>query len=248
MGQSAAKPSAESFFASQAEGWDARYASRTYRERRKLIRGIVVAEVARFSRPSSEIEVLDFGCGGGVLLEDFLELGLRVTGVDTSREMIAQARLYLGRGAQQVDLECLTSGSGEGSYQNRDYDIVLCTSVLEFVPELEEVVERLAAVLRSGGILIVSVPNRQSCLRGVEQFMHRHAGMFRHLPVLSRFAQKGACLDIQEHQFTLAELTRQFARTGLYCESSRFHVAPRFMRGFENSPTIGMMLTAVFRK
>lgn len=248
MASSTAKSSADTFFAAQAEVWEERYESRTYRERRQLVRELVRAEVVRLGRPTSEIEVLDFGCGGGVLLKDLLELGLSVAGVDTSRDMIDKARSHLGCGDKQVELEWLANSSGEGNYLQRSYDIVVGTSVLEFVPEIESVVARLAAVVRTGGILIVSVPNRQSWLREVEQLMHRHAGTFRHLPGFSSLAQKGACLDIQKHQFTLAKLAALFQRVGLAEETHRFHVAPVFLSSIEDFQMIGMMLTAVFRK
>ena len=248
MGQSAARPSTESFFADQAQVWEWRYESRTYRERRKLIRQIVKAEVARLGRPASEIEVLDFGCGGGVLLRDLLEMGLHVTGVDTSREMIGKAQSFLRDYGQTVELECLTTDSGAGKYERRNYDIVLCISVLEFVPEIEPLIARLAAVLRPGGILIVSVPNRQSWLRRLEQFLHRHSQALQRIPVFSNIVQKNAYLDVQKHQFTLAELTEEFERVGLARDEWSFQVAPVFLRMPENTPTIGMMLTAVFRK
>jgi 2-polyprenyl-6-hydroxyphenyl methylase/3-demethylubiquinone-9 3-methyltransferase len=247
MASSAAKSPADTFFAAQAGIWEARYESRTYRERRQLIRELVLAEVARLGLPTSEIDVLDFGCGGGVLLRDLAELGLSVTGVDTSREMIDKARSYLGDGAERVDLE-LTDSSGEGNYLQRSYDIVVCTSVLEFLPEIEPVAARLAAVVRKGGTLIVSVPNRQSWLRKIERITYEHPRAFRRLPMFSDVARKSWYLDFQRHQFALAELTETFQRFGLVRQQHRFHVVPRFLRVFEDSAVIGMMLTAVFRK
>jgi 2-polyprenyl-3-methyl-5-hydroxy-6-metoxy-1,4-benzoquinol methylase len=170
------------FFTSHAQIWEARYQSRTYQQRRDLVLQSVKDESNRLSRKPEEIDVLDFGCGSGVLLRELLELGVRAVGVDSSKAMIEKAHAQLGRQTKHARLEWLRSSSGDGEYQARSYDIVICTSVLEFVPDLELVLSRLCSVVRSGGILLVSVPNRSSWLRKIERIVHRHRRMFRSLP------------------------------------------------------------------
>ena len=236
------------FFTSHAQIWEARYQSRTYQQRRDLVLQSVKDESNRLSRKPEEIDVLDFGCGSGVLLRDLLELGMRAVGVDSSKAMIEKVHAQLGRQTKHARLEWLRSSSGDGEYQARSYDIVICTSVLEFVPDLELVLSRLCSVVRSGGILLVSVPNRSSWLRKIERIVHRHRRMFRSLPTFKHLTGEESYLNYQQRQLTLHELTRLVGAYGLRREQHRFHVAPVLFGAVERSERIGMMLLATFRK
>ena len=247
MKNSNATSAAEEFFDSQAREWDARYQSRTYRERRELLLKIITRELLRIDGPRREIDVLDFGCGGGVLLKDLVQLGIRVTGVDSSSAMIEKVRARVGQNSNLVNLELLLSSSGEGAYEARQYDIVVCTSVLEFVPEMESVLARLCSVVREGGILIVSVPNRRSWLRRIEKLIHEYPRVFRYFRQFKHLVSDGY-LNYQHHQLTVSELTEIVERYGVRHEEHRFHVTPRTLNGIEHSATVGMMIIAVFRK
>ena len=169
----------ESFFDRQATKWAERYDSPTYKQRRQIVGDIVRAEVRRLKRPEKTIKLLDFGCGSGVLLEDAAKLGLHVTGVDHSKAMIDAAHNRFVDLGHQTKLEWLQSDLGEGKYEQQVYDIVLCLSVLEFVPDFRSLLFRLSARVSPGGLFIVSVPNRASWLRSLETFIHRHPGAFR---------------------------------------------------------------------
>ena len=248
MDDFATKPAVNTFFTAQAEKWDARYESRTYRQRRELVRQVITKELHRLGRKPEAIEVLDFGCGGGVLLKDLLELGVGVTGVDTSRAMIEKARAQLPAEDERINLEWLQGSSGEGEYEARSYDIVVCTSVLEFVPELERLLARLCSTVRIGGMLLVSVPNRRSWLRELEKFIYRHPRPFRSFARLNHLLRPESYLNYQQHQLTLGELTQIVERFGLRLEEHHFRVAPMLVGRLEHLEVFGMMLTAVFRK
>jgi 2-polyprenyl-6-hydroxyphenyl methylase/3-demethylubiquinone-9 3-methyltransferase len=241
-------PSADAFFADQAEDWERRYESRIYQQRRELVLGFVKAELDGIGRRPETIDVLDFGCGSGVLLTDLVQLGVKAAGVDSSSAMIEQACSRLAQVHGHVKLEWLSNGSSRGAYQKQNYDIVLCTSVLEFIPEIEVVVLNLCSLVRPGGILLVSVPNRRSWLRVVEKFVHRHRRFFRGLRRFDHLTGTDSYLSFQQHQLTLRELRSMVERHGLQPEQHRFHVAPRFLAKLENWGKFGMMLMATFRK
>lgn len=135
VGQQTSKTPATQFFDREARIWESRYRSRTYAERKACVTEAVRREVASRNVPAREIELLDFGCGTGVLLEEVLNLGVKATEVDTSKAMIDAARARLGVASNQVRLEWLSTDSGAGHYAERKYDIVLCISVLEFVED-----------------------------------------------------------------------------------------------------------------
>jgi 2-polyprenyl-3-methyl-5-hydroxy-6-metoxy-1,4-benzoquinol methylase len=162
--------------------------------------------------------------------------------------MIEKAHARLERKTKHVRLERLRSGSGQGEYQARSYDIVICTSVLEPVPDLELVLTRLCSVVRSEGILLVSVPNHSSWLHKIDGMIHRHRRVFRPLPTSKHLTGEESYLNYQQHQLKLHELTRLVGANGLRREQHRFHVAPVLFGTAVRSERIGMMLLATFRK
>src|SRR5438067_1342170 len=224
---------AQSFFEGEAARWADRYQSPTYRQRRQLVRGIVKHEALRANHHARTLTLLDFGCGAGILLKDAADLGLSVTGVDTSKAMIDAARDQFVDCKAHVNLEWLRSSSGEGNYQKQEYDIVLCASVLEFVPDCTALFWRLCARVSPGGILIASVPNRNSWLRRIEAFIHGHPQLFRRFAALDYVTGANSYLELQTNQLTRDELLLMARCEGLIEEQHRFHVAPRFLRWVE---------------
>jgi len=109
---------------------------------------------------------LDAGCGVGTLARYLFDEGCHVLGVDGAEEMIAKAReLSVDRSNQErlrfehiqtiADLP-LSDGSMDG---------ILCSSVIEYVSDPSACLVEFARVLRRGGMLVVSVPNRYSVIR-----------------------------------------------------------------------------------
>jgi len=52
-------------------------------------------------------------------------------------------------------------------------DGILCSSVLEYMPDAEQLVAEFARVLKPGGVLLISVPNAQSAVRRAQVSIHR---------------------------------------------------------------------------
>lgn len=102
--------------------------------------------------------VLDIGCGGGFLSEDFARIGFRVTGIDPAEESIAAARRHAGEAA--LDIEYRT-GCGENlPFPDGHFEIVLCCDVLEHVEDVDRVLGEVARVLRPGGLFFYDTLNR----------------------------------------------------------------------------------------
>jgi ubiquinone biosynthesis O-methyltransferase len=105
--------------------------------------------------------VLDIGCGDARDIVPMLEAGATVVGVDLSEGMIRQARLELeSRGHHNVTLEigdvtALQFGAGT-------FDTVICSEVIEHVPDAAGALREIYRVLKSGGRIVLSTPNRRS--------------------------------------------------------------------------------------
>ena len=100
-----------------------------------------------------DIAVLDVGCGGGLLAEEFAALGCRVTGVDPSSESLAVARAHAAQGGLAIEY---IEGTGEAlPFEDASFDVVYCCDVLEHVNDVGKTIVEIARVLKPGGRLVV---------------------------------------------------------------------------------------------
>lgn len=108
--------------------------------------------IVRLAAPRPGDRVLEVGCGAGHVLERFT--GLARTGIDLSVGMLRRIRRRLGR-----DVE-LTRGTADRlPFASGAFDIVVCTEVLEHVPDPAAVVGELCRVAGPDGRVVVSIPN-----------------------------------------------------------------------------------------
>jgi ubiquinone/menaquinone biosynthesis C-methylase UbiE len=124
-------------------------------------RGSLFVELAgRAIRPGDY--VLDYGCGPGRLSHLLARSGFRVRGLDISEGMIAQAR-KLDR--QGLDLQFEAIGAAAAPLEPESFDAIVCSSVIEYVPDPDEVLREFRRALRRSGVLIISYANRSSLWR-----------------------------------------------------------------------------------
>ncbi len=104
------------------------------------------------------LSVLDVGCGGGLLAEEFARLGFAVTGVDPSRASLAIARSHAE--SQQLRLTYQRAEGEALPFANASFDVVYCCDVLEHVIDVGRVIVESARVLRPGGVYLYDTINR----------------------------------------------------------------------------------------
>jgi SAM-dependent methyltransferase len=113
--------------------------------------------------------VLDLGCGSGELVRALTASGLRVTGCDISPQMLRHARDRGGCAGWvrlAPDWRRLPFASGA-------FDVVVATTVLEYVDEPVAVLRECARVLRPGGVMLYTVPDLRHPARWAEWFARR---------------------------------------------------------------------------
>lgn len=110
------------------------------------------------NREPSSLSVLDIGCGGGILSEDFAKINNKVTGIDPSFSSLRTAKNHAQ--LEQLQINYL-SGSAENlpCYQD-SFDIVLCCDVLEHVTDLNNAIQETSRVLKPGGIFFFDTINK----------------------------------------------------------------------------------------
>ncbi len=105
---------------------------------------------------ASPASILDVGCGPGNSTEVLHARwpGARITGLDSSKEMIAQAKASHDWGEWVcADAAALGEGADRGTR-----DLVFSNATLQWIPEHERLVPRLFGLVRPGGSLAVQVP------------------------------------------------------------------------------------------
>ncbi|MCG7870872.1 MAG: bifunctional 2-polyprenyl-6-hydroxyphenol methylase/3-demethylubiquinol 3-O-methyltransferase UbiG [Candidatus Thiodiazotropha lotti] len=104
-------------------------------------------------------EVLDVGCGGGILSESLAACGAKVTGIDMGEAPLQVARLHLLESGLEVNYERIPV---ERLAEERpaSFDLITCMEMLEHVPDPASVVSACAKLVRPGGQLFFSTINR----------------------------------------------------------------------------------------
>jgi 2-polyprenyl-6-hydroxyphenyl methylase / 3-demethylubiquinone-9 3-methyltransferase len=118
-------------------------------------RGVLARQ---FSARIAGLRVLDIGCGGGFLAEEFAALGCRVTGVDPSRASVGAARAHAAGRGLRIDYRV---GAGEElPAPDASFGVACCCDVLEHVSDVDRVISETARVLEPGGLYLFDTINR----------------------------------------------------------------------------------------
>ena len=166
-----------------AADFDAKYLnSAAFKERLSVWGQLMAAHITPQSR------VLDAGCGSGVMAQLASARALSVHGFDGSAEMVALAKARKARG-QMANTE-FEQGTLESSgwLESGGYDVILCSSVLEYVEDWMAAFSHLAAALNPQGVIIFSMPNGASLYRKAERLAFALTGRpayyahVRHVP------------------------------------------------------------------
>ena len=119
---------------------------------------------ARFGRdalgdqPLRGLELLDIGCGAGLLSEPMARLGARVVGIDAAEESIRVARRHARDGG--LDIEYRHAAPEALAAAGERYDVVLNMEVVEHVADLDGFLAATCALVKTGGALFVATLNR----------------------------------------------------------------------------------------
>ena len=122
-------------------------------------------------------DVLDVGCGPGVMAAAVEERGCRFWGVDPSIQMIEAARAA----ASSVPGTHFAVGAAEQlALSDARFDAVICMGVIERLADDGLALAEMTRVLKPGGTLIVTMPNRFSpALQWRDQVFYRVVALLR---------------------------------------------------------------------
>jgi 2-polyprenyl-6-hydroxyphenyl methylase/3-demethylubiquinone-9 3-methyltransferase len=159
---------------------------------------------------------LDAGCGTGVLAHALAAGSCSVTGVDASLEMIQAARKSKSdRNHAPVNDPVfeVVETIERLDFSQSSFDGILCSSVLEYVGDPNKAIVEFYRILRPGGVLLVSVPNKISLLRNIQKIIY--------------MAFKNCCrihwpayLAFSKHAYTFKAFSRLLRNNGFTVVSS----------------------------
>ena len=104
-------------------------------------------------------EVLDVGCGGGILSEAMAHRGALVSGIDMGEAPLKIAKLHGLESGVKVAYTRTTAEEFAEENPER-FDVVTCMEMLEHVPDPASVVKACAALTKPGGRVFFSTLNR----------------------------------------------------------------------------------------
>ncbi len=107
--------------------------------------------------PLKNIELLDIGCGGGLLSEPMCRLGAKVTAIDASQKNIDVANFHSKKNKLKIKYFCSTP---EKIKLKKKFDIILNMEIVEHVEDLNFFINRSSLLLKKNGLMFIATLNK----------------------------------------------------------------------------------------
>lgn len=101
------------------------------------------------------LEIIDVGCGGGLICEPMARLGGKVTGIDADKNAVNVAKDHAKETGLTIDYQATTSDQ-----INKQFDVVLALEIVEHVADLDAFIKSVVDLCKPDGLIIFSTINR----------------------------------------------------------------------------------------
>lgn len=108
--------------------------------------------------PFSGLDVLDVGCGGGILSEAMARLGANMTSIDAGEKNVEIAKIHAQKSGLDIDYRNVYPENL--AEEGRKFDVVLNMEVIEHVADPELFMAASSAVMKDDGCMALSTINR----------------------------------------------------------------------------------------
>ena len=109
------------------------------------------------TKPLEKINILDIGCGGGLLSEPMKRLGANVTGIDASDRNIKIAKLHAKKNKLNIKYVC---SSPENLKVKKKFDVILNMEIIEHVEDINFFIKSSSKLLKKNGLMFVATLNK----------------------------------------------------------------------------------------
>lgn len=110
--------------------------------------------------PFENMQILDVGCGGGLLCEAMCRLGGNITGLDADEQAIGIAQQHAADMGLKIDYHAKTIEAFAAQHPKKQFDMVTALEIIEHVSDVPFFLSELAQRVKPGGILMISTLNK----------------------------------------------------------------------------------------
>ena len=108
-------------------------------------------------KPLKDIDILDIGCGGGLLSEPMYRLGASVVGIDASKKNIEVAKFHAKKNNLKINYIC---ASPEILKIKKKFDVILNMEIIEHVDDVNFFIEKSSNLLKKNGLMFIATLNK----------------------------------------------------------------------------------------
>ena len=108
--------------------------------------------------PLKNLQIIDIGCGGGILSEPICRLGAELTAIDASEKNINIAKLHASK--MQLNINYQATSIEQIVTTGKKFDIVLNMEVIEHVADVESFLKACSQILKPNGLMFIATLNR----------------------------------------------------------------------------------------
>lgn len=135
------------FYESFADQFDSKMNMYDTNKRLQVFYGELLTEDIRNKK------LLDAGCGTGWFSKGAVERGAIVTSMDLGENLLAEVK-------KKCESERIVGSILEMPFPDNHFDFVVSSEVIEHTPDPEKAIREIYRVLKPGGIMVLSTPNR----------------------------------------------------------------------------------------
>ena len=114
-------------------------------------------KIKSLEKPLKKINLLDIGCGGGLLSEPMSRMGANVVGIDASEKNIKIAKFHAKKSGLKIDYKV---ASPEKLKTKIKFDVILNMEIVEHVENIDFFIKESAKLLKKNGVMFIATLNK----------------------------------------------------------------------------------------
>ncbi|KAF5294363.1 hypothetical protein FQR65_LT10816 [Abscondita terminalis] len=118
-----------------------------------------IREIFAFNgvKEDENVEIIDVGCGGGIISEAIARHGYTVTGIDVNEDLIKVAKEHSALDKTLTNLTYYHTSANRQAYRDPEkYDVVILAYVLQHVKKHEILLRDCVKLLKPGGLIFIA--------------------------------------------------------------------------------------------
>ncbi len=114
-------------------------------------------KIKNSTKPLKGINILDIGCGGGLLSEPMSRLGANVVGIDASKKNIEVAKFHAKKNNLKINY---MYSSPEVLKAEKKFDVILNMEIVEHVEDINLFIKKSSDLLKKDGLMFIATLNK----------------------------------------------------------------------------------------